>query len=92
MTTVANQFIETLAAVGVKRIYSMLRDSLDSLTDALTHNGPVLIAATVNRTELAMPASVALEMARDFTLYMVKAASSRRANEVVDLARSKLWH
>jgi hypothetical protein len=90
MTTVADQFIETLAAVGVKRIYSMLRDSLDSLTDALTHNGPVLVAATVNRTELAMPTSVALEK-RGFTLYMVKAVSSRRTNEVVDLARTKLW-
>jgi pyruvate dehydrogenase (quinone) len=91
MTTVANRFVETLAAVGVKRIYSMLRDRLDNLTDALTYNGLVPIAAAVNPTELAMPASVALEMARDFTLYMVKAASSRRANEVVDLARSKLW-
>jgi hypothetical protein len=91
MTTVADQFVDTLAAVGVKRTYSMLRDNLDCLTNALTYNVPVLIAATVNRTELAMPASVALEMTRGFTLYLVKAVSSRRANEVVDLARSKLW-
>ena len=91
MTNVADQFVETLAAVGVKRIYSMLWYSLDSLTHALTNSGPVLVPSTVNRTELAMPASVALEMARGFTLYMVKAVRSRHANEVIDLARSKLW-
>jgi pyruvate dehydrogenase (quinone) len=33
----------------------------------------VLVDAVVNRTELAMPPSITLEMAKGFTLYMVKA-------------------
>ena len=58
---------------------------------ALIHNGPVLVDAVVNRTELAMPPAVTLEMAKGFTLYMVKAVMSGRADEVIDLARTNLW-
>jgi pyruvate dehydrogenase (quinone) len=58
---------------------------------ALAHDGPVLVDAVVNRTELAMPPSVTLEMAKGFTLYMVKAVLSGRGDEVLDLARSNLW-
>ena len=38
-----------------------------------------------------MPPSITLEMAKGFTLYMVKALISGRGDEVVDLARSNLW-
>ena len=58
---------------------------------ALNHNGPVLVDAVVNRTELAMPPAVTLEMAKGFTLYMVKAVMSGRGDELLDLARSNLW-
>src|SRR5437763_11495990 len=58
---------------------------------ALAHPGPVLVDAVVNRTELAMPPAVTLEMAKGFTLYMVKAVMSGRGDEVLDLARSNLW-
>jgi len=34
MKTVADQFAETLAAAGVKRIYGIVGDSLNGLTDA----------------------------------------------------------
>src|ERR1700704_6055370 len=34
MKTVADQFAETLAAAGVKRIYGLVGDSLNGLTDA----------------------------------------------------------
>ena len=44
-----------------------------------------------NRTELAMPPSITMEMAKGFTLYMVKAVISGRADEVIDLARTNLW-
>ena len=53
--------------------------------------GPVLVDAVVNRTELAMPPAITLEMAKGFTLYMVKAVLSGRADEVIDLARTNLW-
>jgi pyruvate dehydrogenase (quinone) len=58
---------------------------------ALAHDGPVVVDAVVNRTELVMPPSVTLEMAKGFTLYMVKAVMSGRGDEVIDLARSNLW-
>jgi pyruvate dehydrogenase (quinone) len=58
---------------------------------ALIHNGPVLVDAVVNRTELAMPPAVTLEMAKGFTLYMVRAVMSGRGDELIDLARSNLW-
>jgi pyruvate dehydrogenase (quinone) len=55
------------------------------------HDGPDLVDAVVNRTELAMPPSITMEMAKSFTLYMVKAVMNGRADEVIDLARSNLW-
>jgi pyruvate dehydrogenase (quinone) len=58
---------------------------------ALSHNGPVLVDAVVNRTELAIPPAVTLEMAKGFTLYMVKAVMSGRGDELIDLARTNLW-
>src|SRR5947207_5058330 len=41
MATVADQFAETLAAVGVKRIYGIVGDSLNGLTDALRRQGKI---------------------------------------------------
>jgi pyruvate dehydrogenase (quinone) len=45
----------------------------------------------VARTELAMPPSVTAEMAKGFTLYMVKAVMSGRIDEIIDLAKTNLW-
>jgi pyruvate dehydrogenase (quinone) len=66
-------------------------DVKDGIAAALAHDGPVLIDAVVNRTELAMPPAITTEMAKGFTLYMVKAVLSGRADEVIDLARTNLW-
>src|ERR1700691_4790845 len=41
MTTVAEQFAETLAAAGVKRIYGIVGDSLNGLTDAIRKQGKI---------------------------------------------------
>jgi pyruvate dehydrogenase (quinone) len=85
-------FAAMAEAVGIRGI--RLEDPgqvTDGIAAALAHDGPVLIDAVVNRTELAMPPSVTLEMAKGFTLYMVKAVISGRADEVVDLAKSNLW-
>ena len=49
----------------------------------------MLVDAVVNRTELAMPPTITLEMAKGFTLYMVKAVISGRGDEVLDLARTQ---
>jgi pyruvate dehydrogenase (quinone) len=63
----------------------------DGIAAALAHNGPVLIDAVVNRQELAMPPAVTVEMAKGFSLFMVKAVMSGRASEIIDLARTNLW-
>jgi len=39
--TVADQFVETLAAAGVKRIYGIVGDSLNGLTDSLRRQGAI---------------------------------------------------
>src|ERR1700756_4644782 len=41
METVAGQFAATLAAVGVKRIYGIVGDSLNGLTDAVRKHGGI---------------------------------------------------
>ena len=41
MKTVADQFVETLVAAGVKRIYGIVGDSLNGLTDAIRRQGKI---------------------------------------------------
>jgi pyruvate dehydrogenase (quinone) len=41
MTTVADQFAGVLAAAGVKRIYGIVGDSLNGLTDAIRRQGKI---------------------------------------------------
>ena len=45
---------------------------------ALAHDGPVLVDAVVSRTVLPIPPAITAEMAKGFTLYMVKAVFSGR--------------
>jgi pyruvate dehydrogenase (quinone) len=79
-------------AVGIKGIrIERPADVEGGIADALAHDGPVLVDAVVNRTELAMPPAVTAEMAKGFTLFMVKAVLSGKMDEVVDLAVSNLW-
>jgi pyruvate dehydrogenase (quinone) len=85
-------FAAMAEAIGIRGI--RLEDPAqvdDGIAAALAHDGPVLIDAVVNRAELAMPPSVTLDMAKGFTLYMVKAVLNGRADEVYDLARTNLW-
>jgi pyruvate dehydrogenase (quinone) len=63
----------------------------DKIAAALAHDGPVLVDAVVNRTELAMPPSITIEMAKGFSLYMVKAVMNGRTDEIIDLAKTNLW-
>jgi pyruvate dehydrogenase (quinone) len=60
------------------------------MAEALGHPGPVLIDAVVNRMELAMPPKITGEMAKGFTLYMMKAVMNGRGDEVIELARANL--
>ena len=85
-------FAAMAEAVGVRGI--RIEDPAevdDGIAAALAHDGPVLVDAVVSRTELAMPPAVTLEMAKGFTLYMVKAVMSGRGDELLDLAKTNLW-
>ncbi|QNK01428.1 ubiquinone-dependent pyruvate dehydrogenase [Dyella telluris] len=66
-------------------------DIRDGLAEALAHDGPVLVDAVVSRTELAMPPSITREMAKGFSLYMLRAVMNGRSDEVLDLALHNLW-
>src|SRR5712671_4272207 len=85
-------FAAMAEAVGIRgiRIENSAKVE-DGIAAAFAHDGPVLIDAVVNRTELAMPPSVTVEMAKGFSLYMLKAIMSGRADEVIDLAKTNLW-
>ena len=85
-------FAAMAEAIGIRGI--RLEDPAeveDGVAAAFEHDGPVLIDAVVNRTELAMPPSVTLEMAKGFSLYMVKAIMNGRTDEIIDLAKTNLW-
>jgi pyruvate dehydrogenase (quinone) len=85
-------FAAMAEAVGVRGIrLERPAEVEDGVAAALAHDGPVLIDAVVNRQELAMPPAVTVEMAKGFTLFMVKALLSGRGDELIDLARTNLW-
>jgi pyruvate dehydrogenase (quinone) len=85
-------FAAMAEAVGIRGIrLEDPREVADGVATALAHDGPVVVDAVVNRSELAMPPSVTVEMAKGFSLYMVKAILNGRADEIVDLAKTNLW-
>src|SRR5271168_5374242 len=85
-------FAAMAEAVGVRGIRIQDPGKVEEgIAAALAHDGPVLVDAVVSRTELAMPPAVTLEMAKGFTLYMVKAVMSGRGDELLDLAKTNLW-
>src|SRR5271165_2435491 len=85
-------FAAMAEAAGIRGI--RLEDPHDveaGIAAALAHDGPVVVDAVVNRTELAMPPSVTAEMAKGFMLFMLKAVMSGRGDELLDLAETNLW-
>ena len=85
-------FAAMAEAAGVRGI--RLEDPADveaGIAAALAHDGPVLIDAVVSRMVLPIPPAITAEMAKGFTLYMVKAVLDGRASDLVDLARTNLW-
>jgi pyruvate dehydrogenase (quinone) len=84
-------FAAMAEAVGVRGIrLERPGDVQSGLAAALSHKGPVLVDAVVNRMELAMPPKVTAEMAKGFSLYMLKAVLDGRAADLVELARSNV--
>ena len=78
-------FAAMAKAMGIYGV--RLEDPADverGIAAAFAHDGPVLIDAVVNRTELAMPPSITLEMAKGFTLFMVKGETLLRERPKAD--------
>jgi pyruvate dehydrogenase (quinone) len=85
-------FAAMAEAVGVRGIrIEDPRDVERGIGEALSHDGPVLVDALVNRQELSMPPKITAEMAKGFGLFMLKAVFNGRGDEVLDLARTNLW-
>ena len=85
-------FAAMAEAIGIRGIRIEKPEEVEAgVAEALAHDGPVLIDAVVARTELAMPPAINVEMAKGFTLFMVKAVMSGRTDEIVDLAQGNLW-
>jgi pyruvate dehydrogenase (quinone) len=85
-------FAAMAEAIGVRGIRIESPDDVNAgVAAALAHDGPVLIDAVVARTELAMPPAITVEMAKGFTLFMMKAVMGGRTDEIVDLAQGNLW-
>ena len=61
-----------------------------AVTAAFQHDGPALVDAVVNRSELSMPPTIKLDQAVGFNLWALKAVLSGRGDEVIDLAVSNL--
>jgi pyruvate dehydrogenase (quinone) len=85
-------FAAMAEASGVRGI--RIEDPADvdkGIAAALAHDGPVLVDAVVSRMVLPIPPAITAEMAKGFTLYMLKAVLGGRAEDLIDLARTNLW-
>jgi hypothetical protein len=82
-TEFANPNFAAMAeAIGIRGVRLTSSADVDSaIGDALAYDGPVLIDAMVTRTELVMPPSITVEMAKGFSLYMVKAIMSSKRDQ-----------
>ncbi|PDQ21703.1 ubiquinone-dependent pyruvate dehydrogenase [Mesorhizobium sanjuanii] len=93
-TDLTNPNFAALAeAVGIRGIRIEHASEIEAgIRAALDHDGPAVVDAVVTRTELAMPPAITVEMAKGFSLYMLRAIMNGRADEIVDLAKTNLWH
>ena len=64
----------------------------EAMRDFLAHDGPALLDVVSARTELAMPPKVGVEQATGFGLWMMRAVIDGRGREIIDLARTNIFH
>jgi len=85
-------FAAMAEAIGIKGIRLEKPSEVEAgIAAAFKHDGPVLIDAVVNRMELAIPPAINLQMAKGFSLYMLKAILNGKTDEVINLAQTNLW-
>ena len=64
---VADVLIETLVAAGVKRVYGVVGDSVNGVTDSIRPR-----KVLVHRQEPSMPPPITFEQATGFGIFMLK--------------------
>jgi glyoxylate carboligase len=97
MKTVADQFAETLVAAGVKRVYGIVGDSLNGLTDAIRRQDKIEWVH-VRHEEVAalrrVPRRISRVSSRSAPAVAGRAISTSSmasGGELIDLAKSALW-
>ena len=84
-------FAAMAEAMGIKGVRVEQPQNLrEALVEALSHDGPALIDVVSARQELVMPPKPTFDQASHFSLFMIKAVLTGRADELVDLARVNL--
>ena len=63
-----------------------------AMREWLDHDGPALLDVVSARQELAMPPKIGLEQAAGFGMWLMKAVIDGRGREIIDLARTNLFH
>ena len=67
-------------------------DLHQAMRDFLAHEGPALLDVVSARTELAMPPKIGVEQAAGFGLWMMRAVLDGRGREILDVARTNVFH
>jgi pyruvate dehydrogenase (quinone) len=85
-------FAKIAEGAGLLGLTAETADQVEPMiAQALKHDGPALVEVLVARQELAMPPTIALEQAKGFGLFMLKAVLNGRGDEIVDLAKVNLF-
>lgn len=84
-------FAAMAEAMGVRGIRVEQPELLHrALTDAFSHEGPVLVDVVSARQELAMPPKTTFENAHHFGMFLMKAVLDGRGAQLIDLAKTNL--
>ena len=96
MSTVADQFAEILAMSGVKRIFGVVGDSLNGITDSIRRQGKIEWIHVRHEEVAAFAAGAEAQLTGSLAVCAGgcgpgKAVIGGRAGEVLDLAVTNLW-
>ncbi len=84
-------FAAMAQTIGLHGIRVSDSDALEPrLREAFAHDGPALVDVVTARQELSLPPKIQAEQAKGFSLYMLRAISPGRGDEVVELATTNL--